>query len=125
MNLKQTFTLVALCYCAFAADAQKLTSPDGNLVMDFSLNAQGAPTYELTFKDKPVIKPSTLGLELKREDPEKKIGFEWTEMKQKEGVDRRTNLMTGFKIKDTQTSTFDETWRPVWGEESEIRNHYP
>lgn len=32
--------------------------------------------------------------------------------------------MTGFKIKDTRTSTFDEVWHPVWGEESEIRNHY-
>ena len=39
--------------------------------MDFSLNQKGAPVYELTFKNKPVIKPSTLGLELKREDPEK------------------------------------------------------
>ena len=47
-----------------------------------------------------------------------------TEMKDKAGVDKRANLMTGFKIKDTRTSTFDETWRPVWGEESEIRNHY-
>ena len=45
-------------------------------------------------------------------------------MKDKAGVDKRANLMTGFKIKDTRTSTFDETWRPVWGEESEIRNHY-
>ena len=110
MNLKKTFTLAALCCCAFVANAQRLTSPDGNLVMNFSLNPKGAPTYELFFKDKAVIKPSKLGLELKREDPEKKIGFEWTEMKQKEGVDRRTS--------------FDETWRPVWGEESEIRNHY-
>ena len=80
--------------------------------------------YDLTYKDKAVIKPSTLGLELKREDPEKKTDFEWTEMKDKAGVDKRANLMTGFKIKDTRTSTFDETWRPVWGEESEIRNHY-
>ena len=124
MNLKKTFTLAALCCCAFVANAQRLTSPDGNLVMNFSLNPKGAPTYELFFKDKAVIKPSKLGLELKREDPEKKIGFEWTEMKQKEGVDRRTNLMTGFKIRDTRISSFDETWRPVWGEESEIRNHY-
>ena len=38
--------------------------------------------------------------------------------------DRRTDLMTGFKIRDTRISSFDETWRPVWGEESEIRNHY-
>ena len=115
---------MAMCGFAFCASAQKLTSPDGNLVMNFSLNEQGAPVYDLTFKEKTVIKPSTLGLELKREDPEKKTDFEWTEMKDKAGVDKRANLMTGFKIKDTRTSTFDETWRPVWGEESEIRNHY-
>lgn len=124
MNIKKSFALMAMCSFAFCASAQKLTSPDGNLVMNFSLNEQGAPVYDLTFKEKTVIKPSTLGLELKREDPEKKTDFEWTEMKDKAGVDKRANLMTGFKIKDTRTSTFDETWRPVWGEESEIRNHY-
>ena len=124
MNIKKSFALMAMCGFAFCASAQKLTSPDGNLVMNFSLNEQGAPVYDLTFKEKTVIKPSTLGLELKREDPEKKTDFEWTEMKDKAGVDKRANLMTGFKIKDTRTFTFDETWRPVWGEESEIRNHY-
>ncbi len=124
MNIKKSFALMAMCGFAFYASAQKLTSPDGNLVMNFSLNEQGAPVYDLTYKEKAVIKPSTLGLELKREDPEKKTDFEWTEMKDKAGVDKRANLMTGFKIKDTRTSTFDETWRPVWGEESEIRNHY-
>ena len=124
MNIKRTFAFVAMCCCAFAMHAQNLTSPDGNLKMNFSLNSNGAPVYELFFKDKAVIKPSTLGLELKREDPEKRIGFEWTERKDKERVDEKTNLMTGFKIKDTRTSTFDEVWHPVWGEESEIRNHY-
>ena len=124
MNIKKSFALMAMCGLAFCANAQKLTSPDGNLVMNFSLNEQGAPVYDLIYKDKAVIKPSTLGLELKREDPEKKTDFEWTEMKDKAGVDKRANLMNGFKIKDTRTSTFDETWRPVWGEESEIRNHY-
>lgn len=115
MKTRKTFAFVALCCCALWANAQKLTSPDGNLVMDFSLNQKGAPVYELTFKNKPVIKPSTLGLELKREDPEKRIGFEWTERKDKERVDEKMNLMTGFKVRETHTSTFDETWRPVWG----------
>ena len=68
MKTRKTFAFVALCCCALWANAQKLTSPDGNLVMDFSLNQKGAPVYELTFKNKPVIKPSTLGLELKREE---------------------------------------------------------
>ena len=107
-----------------AVNAQKLTSPDGNFVMNFSLSSEGAPVYELSYKDKPVIKPSTLGLELKKEDANKKTTFEWTERTDKDQLDAKTNLMTGFKIKDTSTSTFDETWSPVWGEEKEIRNNY-
>ena len=122
MNLKKTWVLAALC-CIFTANAQRLTSPDGNLVMDFCLNPEGTPTYELSFKGKAVIKPSKLGLELKGRTPKKRLAYEQT------GTtasihDRRTDLMTGFKIRDTRISSFDETWRPVWGEESEIRNHY-
>ncbi len=49
MNLKRTFTFVALCGYIFFANAQKLTSPDGSLVMNFSLNEKGCPTYDLTF----------------------------------------------------------------------------
>ena len=37
---------------------------------------------------------------------------------------RETSLMDGFEIKDTKTSTFDETWKPVWGEVAKVRNHY-
>ena len=124
MNLKKQLTLAALCCCALALHAQKLVSPDGNLVMNFSLNNAGAPVYELFYKDKAVIKPSTLGLELKKEDANKKTDFEWTERNDKDLLDAKTNLMTGFKIANTETSTFDETWKPVWGEESQIRNHY-
>ena len=124
MNLRKQLTLAALCCCALALHAQKLVSPDGNLVMNFSLNNAGAPVYELLYKDKAVIKPSTLGLEFKKEDANKKTDFEWTERNDKDLLDAKTNLMTGFKIANTETSTFDETWKSVWGEESQIRNHY-
>lgn len=124
MNLKSFFSLTSCICFAMAVNAQKLTSPDGNFVMNFSLSPEGAPVYELSYKDKPVIKPSTLGLELKKEDANKKTTFEWTERTDKDQLDAKTNLMTGFKIKDTSTSTFDETWSPVWGEEKEIRNNY-
>ena len=116
--------VVALACLGAAAHAQQLTSPDGKLKMDFSLNAQGAPVYALTFSGKPVIKPSTLGLELKKEDADKKTDFEWTERNDRDQLDSKTNLMTGFTLSDTKTATFDETWHPVWGEESAIRNHY-
>ena len=124
MNLKSIFSLTSCICFAMAVNAQKLTSPDGNFVMNFSLSPEGAPVYELSYKDKQIIKPSTLGLELKKEDANKKTTFEWTERTDKDQLDAKINLMTGFKIKDTSTSTFDETWSPVWGEEKEIRNNY-
>ena len=124
MNLKSIFSFTSLISFALVVNAQKLTSPDGNFIMNFSLNQEGAPVYELTYKNKAVIKPSTLGLELKKEDANKKTTFDWKERTDKDQLDAKTNLMTGFTIKDTETSTFDETWKPVWGEESEIRNHY-
>ena len=82
--------------------AENLQSPNGNLELKFSVNNQGEPIYELYYKGKAVIKPSKLGLELK-DDP---------------------GLMSGFTIEKSETSTFDKTWQPVWGEEKEIRNHY-
>ena len=124
MNYKKLFSVAALlCGCIFAS-AQKLTSPDGNLVMNFSLNEKGCPTYDLTFTDKTVIKPSKHGLELKREDANKQTDFEATGHKDQNVLDKKSNLMSGFTVRDTRTSTTDETWRPVWGEESVIRNHY-
>ena len=124
MNLKSIFSFTSLISFALVVNAQKLTSPDGNFIMNFSLNQDGAPVYDLTYKNKAVIKPSTLGLELKKEDANKKTTFDWEERTDKDQLDAKTNLMTGFTIKDTETTTFDETWKPVWGEESEIRNNY-
>ncbi len=124
MNIKKHLTFAALFCMALVAQAQKLTSPDGNLVMNFSLNQAGAPTYDLFFKGKAVIKPSTLGLELKKENADKQTDFEATPRTDRDQLNEKTNLMSGFTIQDTKTSTFDETWHPVWGEESSIRNHY-
>ena len=82
--------------------AEDLQSPDGNLKLTFSLTTNGQPAYQLTYKDKPVVATSTLGLQL-------------------EGGN---DLMSGFTQTDCRRTSFDETWQPVWGEESEIRNHY-
>ena len=112
MNLKKTWVLAALC-CIFTANAQRLTSPDGNLVMDFCLNPEGTPTYELSFKGKAVIKPSKLGLELKGRTPKKRLAYEQTGTTANIS-DRRTDLMTGFKIRDTRISlrAFPPSMRP-------------
>ena len=99
--IKLTCYLLVL-FMSSAAMAESITSPNGQLQLNFSVNSQGEPVYELFYKGKAVIKPSKLGLELKN-DP---------------------GLMNGFTLADTQTSTFDETWEPVWGEVKQIRNHY-
>lgn len=101
--------------------AQKLKSPNGKLEMNFSLQADGTPTYELTYRNKAVIKPSKLGLELKADKG--KADFEAQGAKSGT-ADYATSLYNGFTIGDTKTTTFDETWKPVWGEVSQIRNHY-
>ena len=101
--MKYTFALIGIWLLSFSGLAQELTSPNQDLKMKFSLNENGTPVYQLTYKDQEVIKPSTLGLELKNDD---------------------LSLMNSFEIVDTKMSTFDETWEPVWGEQSEIRNHY-
>ena len=100
--VKLTCFLLALFASSALMAEEKITSPNGQIKLTFSVSAQGEPVYELSYKDKVVIKPSKLGLELK-DDP---------------------GLMTGFAIADVKTSAFDETWEPVWGEVKQIRNHY-
>ena len=99
---KMIATVCVFLSIATAAKGQTVTSPDGNLSVTFSLTAQGVPTYQVDYKGIAVVKPSTLGLELNEEN----------------------SLMDHFRVNKTSTSTFDETWKPVWGEEKEIRNHY-
>lgn len=79
-----------------------LTSPDGRLQLSFDLTADGTPTYKMDYNNKPVIATSRLGLELKNQK----------------------SLLDGFKMECVSRSSFDETWQPVWGEQSSIRNHY-
>lgn len=83
--------------------AQELKSPNGEFSMSFSLLKDGTPTYELSYKNKPIIKSSKLGFELKND---------------------KNSLLNGFVLTNSKTATFDETWKPVWGEVAQIRNHY-
>lgn len=82
--------------------AQELLSPDGRQKLEVGLSQEGRPYYKLVFRNKEVIKPSFLGLELQDQE----------------------SLLDNFSLDSISTGTFDETWNPVWGEQREIRNHY-
>jgi hypothetical protein len=86
-----------------AGIAQEIKSPNQLVSLQFSLQADGSPSYTVNYKNKPIIKPSKLGFELEK-DP--------------------ISLLNGFTIIDSKSTTFDETWKPVWGEVASIRNNY-
>ena len=109
--MKKRNILLPLLLLPLAMMAQTVKSPNGNVELKFSLTGNGRPTYEMNYKGKAVVKPSHLGLELAKDKHASK-------------GENETDLMEGFAIKDTKTSTFDETWKPVWGETSTIRNNY-
>ena len=100
------FTLLPL-----PAMAGNVKSPNGQIEVKFSVDNTGRPVYEMTYKGKAVVKPSHLGLELAK-DKHASMGL------------NEDDLMDGFVIAKEETSTFDETWQPVWGETKDIRNHY-
>lgn len=102
--------LFALMLLPMLAMAQTVKSPNGNVSVKFSLD-NGRPVYEVSYKKRAVVKPSYLGLELAKTKHASK------------GVEE-TSLMDGFVVAKTDTSTFDETWKPVWGETATMRNHY-
>lgn len=99
--MKRLQILFVCLLAAWGVKAVELKSPDGNLVLQAEVK-DGRPLYTLDYKQRPVIRPSYLGLELKNDK----------------------DLMSGFTLAGEEVSTFDETWQPVWGEVKSIRNHY-
>ena len=100
--MKKIFFAAMALMMAMTVHAIEQKSPNGNIVLNVELNAKGTPEYQVTYKGRPVIKPSTLGIELAEEN----------------------SLMDQFRINKTSTSSFDETWQPIWGETHDILNRY-
>ena len=100
---KYFVSVFVMIFSIFGMNAQELKSPNGNFKMIFALENDGTPTYQLFMKNKEIIKKSKLGLELQKD---------------------KKSLLNDFKLVNEVRNTFDETWKTVWGEETEIRNHY-
>ena len=99
--MKKILLLIAFISTGLLLMATEIKSPNGKLVLNVMVK-EGAPVYWLTYKNKPVIKESRLGLQLKNDQ----------------------SLMEGFVISNSFITSFDETWQPVWGEVKSIRNNY-
>lgn len=113
--------LIVLLFCSVMAMAQgspkdnsnkweTAASPNGKVVVRFGID-NGRPYYTVQYGTKDVIKKSFLGLELAKDKHASK------------GM-KETSLMDGFELMQTIKTSHDDTWKPVWGETDEIRNHY-
>ncbi|MCF6139820.1 glycoside hydrolase family 97 protein [Flavobacterium sp. K77] len=102
--MKQFFFTTVVCFLFLGTiQAQQLQSPNGKLVLEFALQANGTPSYQLNYKNKAVIKTSKLGLELKND---------------------KKSLLNDFTVVDQKTSSVNENWQPVWGEVATVTNNY-
>ncbi len=100
--MKSLLAFLFIAVFITASTAQTIHSPNKKLTLSFSLSADGEPTYQLSFRKKNVILPSTLGIELKDQPP----------------------FINGFSIAKIESSLVDESWNPVWGEVKTIRNNH-
>ena len=94
-------SILALLFFGLQISAQTLQSPSGSIRLKFS-SVNGEPTYEVFYKNKPILAKSALGIKLKNSD----------------------ELTSGFTVENNSQKVVNETWKPVLGEESNIKNNY-
>lgn len=99
---KLIFLCLSLFFCG-TGSSQVLTSPDGNLILSFRLRENGVPVYNLRYKDKTVTEDSKMGFIID---------------------DAPFSFAENFSVIHIGNTSSDETWMPVWGENSKIRDHH-
>ncbi len=112
MTKAVAFAFVSVVCMAAVAEPVVCTSPDGRSAATFDLTARGEPTYTFKYRGKTVVEPSTLGFDIKALGRDAFNGRKLAQLKE------------GFSPMGVERATFDETWKPVWGEESEIRDRH-
>ena len=94
--------LISFLFLALTSNAQTVQSPTKEVTLTFSLSNEGKPTYEVLYKNKPVVLKSYLGLKMKE----------------------TRDLDANFQIDSIRQRKVNETWEPVLGEQSHIKNNY-
>ena len=128
MNRLKYLLAVACMACACSApetafsESEALLSPDGMLRLSFSVK-DGIPMYALQRDGKDVVLPSRLGFEMRGTVKSEKIDIQADRISKTDAIPGYM-MDRGFELLDSSRDSLDETWEPVWGEESSIRNHY-
>lgn len=102
VNMKYIAPLVCLVLLSFAAFSQSVSSPNGKIRVNFSVDENGTPIYTADFQNEKFVRDSRMGFDL---------------------VDHPT-LREKLRIVESRTNSNDSVWEPIWGEVKSIRNHY-
>jgi hypothetical protein len=94
--------LLVFLISILSVEAQNVSSPSKTISLSFKLSSDGKPTYLVSYNTKPIVKESTLGIAIKESK----------------------SLEANFKIDSIGQKSFNETWQPVLGEQSNIKNSY-
>jgi len=101
-NLFYTSILSLTALNSFSQESPAIAMKMDNVNFNFALTATGVPQYSVSYGKSKAVLPSSLGFKL----------------------DQGVSLTDNFKLLKVDSTTVDETWKPVWGEVSQIRNHY-
>ena len=92
----------------FAQQALTVSSPSKNIELRFWVTGSGIPMYSFSYKGKPVILPSSMGLSIKQP------------------INNRVlpSLKDSLTLLNSTQTSSDTKWQPVWGDVKEIRDNY-
>jgi len=95
------FSMITCTYRKGEA-TKSVNSPNKSIKTEFFLTSQGQPAYCVWFRRRLVIDTSTFGFDLRNAAP----------------------IAKNFIIKNTQLTSYNETWDMIWGEQRTVVNHY-
>lgn len=107
MNKTKLFSIIILTFileCAFMnkTSAEVVSSPSGNISINFFLKENGSPNYSIKHKDQTIIDTSSMGFDLKN----------------------LRSFNEEFKIIEVSRNEKNEIWEMPWGEQRKVVNHY-
>ena len=96
------FICIGFLLLGIEVQSQSVQSPSKEITLNFSLSENGKPIYNVFYKNKLIVLQSNLGIKLKADG----------------------DLNTNFSIDSIGQKKVNETWQPVLGEQSNIKNNY-
>ena len=114
INRRLPFLLLMLIVAVAAQAVETLQSPNGKYQFTFS-QKEGKLQYSLDYAGKPVVEAGELGVNIDNHLVESAMGIP---------VDNSNVWTNGMEVTSVDRRSEDNTWKTVYGEYAQIRDHY-